>query len=466
MVFSSTVFVFVFLPLCLLTYYLLPGVRAKNIALLLFSLVFYAWGEPVYIFLMLLSILMNYAVGLYMERIPSWRRVIFCIGLSMNLLVLGFFKYYGFLIDTLDSLFGLSLEAHSLPLPIGISFYTFQALSYVIDLYRGNIRVQKKLIPFALYITMFPQLIAGPIVRYTTVEAQLENRVVSREGLGRGAARFIFGLSKKVLLANPLGAVFEQTGFQLTQVSGLSAWIGLLAYGMQIYFDFSAYSDMAIGLGQMLGFDFPENFLAPYASRSVTEFWRRWHMTLSGWFRDYVYIPLGGSRKGMGRTIFNLFVVWLLTGLWHGAGWNFVLWGLFFFAVLAIEKLVLLKHIEKWPSLLRRIYVIPILLFAWLLFASADEGQLPSMLSCLFGRNGWVSAQTGFMWRSYGVLFALGAIFSTHYPGKWFASLIRRSGKESVKCFILRAVLAFAAVLLCVGMLLDGGYNPFLYFRF
>ena len=346
MVFSSVIFVFFFLPACLLLYFAVPGIRAKNAVLLLFSLVFYAWGEPVYIVLMLLSVLMNYAFGRYMERIPGWKKGILAAAVFLNLAVLGFFKYFGFAAEIFASLTGLPVKVHGLPLPIGISFYTFQALSYVIDVYRGKEEAQKSLPDFALYISMFPQLIAGPIVRYQTVAGQLGSRTVNGEGLGRGMARFVFGLAKKVLLANLLGKVFEATGFQLQPVSVLSAWIGLAAYSLQIYFDFSAYSDMAIGLGKMLGFDFQENFDAPYGSASVTEFWRRWHISLGTWFREYVYIPLGGNQVSAARHVFNIMTVWALTGLWHGAAWNFVLWGVYYGVLLLLEKYVVFRMMK------------------------------------------------------------------------------------------------------------------------
>ena len=394
--------------------------------LLLFSLVFYAWGEPVYIVLMLLSVLMNYAFGRYMERIPGWKKGILAAAVFLNLAVLGFFKYFGFAAEIFASLTGLPVKVHGLPLPIGISFYTFQALSYVIDVYRGKEEAQKSLPDFALYISMFPQLIAGPIVRYQTVAGQLGSRTVNGEGLGRGMARFVFGLAKKVLLANLLGKVFEATGFQLQPVSVLSAWIGLAAYSLQIYFDFSAYSDMAIGLGKMLGFDFQENFDAPYGSASVTEFWRRWHISLGTWFREYVYIPLGGNQVSAARHVFNIMTVWALTGLWHGAAWNFVLWGVYYGVLLLLEKYVVF-----------RMMTVPRCVGAQALFDAPALGLL----------------------RQYGALLAASAVLACP-----FALTLRKKLTEQHP--VLLALAAAVLFFLCTAFLATDHYNPFLYFRF
>ena len=460
MVFSSVVFVFFFLPACLLLYFLAPGIRAKNAVLLLFSLVFYSWGEPVYIVLMLLSILMNYAFGRFMERIPEWKKGILATAVCLNLAVLGFFKYFGFAAEIFTSLTGISVRAHGLPLPIGISFYTFQALSYVIDVYRGKTPAQRSLPAFALYISMFPQLIAGPIVRYRTVAAQLAERTVNGEGLGRGMARFIFGLAKKVLLANLLGKVFEATGFQLRPVSVLSAWTGLAAYSLQIYFDFSGYSDMAIGLGKMLGFDFEENFDAPYGSASVTEFWRRWHISLGTWFKEYVYIPLGGNKVGAAGHVLNIMIVWALTGLWHGAAWNFVLWGVYYGLLLLLEKYVVFR-LFRVPRPVGRVVTVLLVFLGWGLFLCGSLGEVGCAFANLFGVGTpafFDKAAAGLL-RQYGALLLAAAVLACP-----FALSLRKKLMEKHPAALLLA----AAVLLfvCTAFLVTENYNPFLYFRF
>ena len=328
MVFSSVTFLFIFLPVSLLLYYLVPE-KLKNLVLLLVSLVFYAWGEPLYVLLMLYSILFNYSMGLLMEKHEGAKKQILIFSVIVNLFIIGFFKYYGFLIENINALLHVNIPVRNIALPIGISFYTFQALSYVIDLYRGRFRAQRDPIAFGAYITMFPQLIAGPIVRYEDIKDQMQHRKLSLARFGKGALRFTCGLAKKVLLANLVGALFTEIQGLGSHVSVLTAWLGALAYTFQIFFDFSGYSDMAIGLGHMLGFTFVENFDYPYFAKSVTDFWRRWHISLSTWFREYVYIPLGGNRVKVWKHIRNILIVWLLTGLWHGASWNFVIWGLY-----------------------------------------------------------------------------------------------------------------------------------------
>ena len=381
MVFSSSTFLMAFLPLTLLLYYgvgvaLTKNVTVKNCILLLASLVFYAWGEPVYIVLMLLSILFNFAAGRVIDSALSDGRTglakfQFIADVVYNLAVLGFFKYADFVVDNINGLFGAHIPPLELPLPIGISFYTFQILSYIIDLYTGKIRVQKNLVSFALYISLFPQLIAGPIVKYKEIEEQLVGRKESLVKYSRGMARFVVGLAKKLLLANTLGAVYS--GIQAMDVgslSALTAWTGIACYTLQIYFDFSGYSDMAIGLGSMFGFRFNENFNYPYIATSITDFWRRWHISLSSWFRDYVYIPLGGNRRKTPRVIFNLMVVWLLTGLWHGAAWNFVLWGMFYGVLLIFEKYVLGDLLPRIPTPVRWLTTMVLVMCGWVLFSA------------------------------------------------------------------------------------------------
>ena len=460
MVFSSTVFVFFFLPLCLMFTLAEPDIRVKNIILLLFSLVFYAWGEPVYVILMVLSILLNYTLGRFMAAIPEWRKGILVLGLVMNLGILGFFKYYGFAVDILNRTFGLQLTAHDLPLPIGISFYTFQALSYVIDLYRGNVRLQKNVLDFGLYITMFPQLIAGPIVRYSDVQEQLADRHVTAAGLGRGMARFLFGLAKKVLLANRLGAVFDASGVLTGPTGTLTAWVGLLAYSLQIYFDFSGYSDMAIGMGEMLGFDFPENFNAPYGSASVTDFWRRWHMTLGTWFREYVYIPLGGNRVKPARHIANILIVWGLTGLWHGAAANFVLWGLYYGLLLLFEKFVWFRW-EKRPAWLCHALTLLAVFFGWGLFCCGSLAECGQTFSNLFGQAhlGFVDGHSLHLLLSHGALLVAGAALSLPWAVRLRQALMDRH-------LMFLVVLCAALFVVCTAFLVTQNYNPFLYFRF
>ena len=460
MVFSSTVFVFFFLPACLLLYYLIPQLRLKNIVLLLFSLIFYAWGEPVYIILMILSILMNWWVGLFMDRIPAWRRYILLTGILLNLGILGFFKYWGFLANLLNNLVGFGFKAHALPLPIGISFYSFQALSYLIDLYRGKTAVQKNPLLFGLYISLFPQLIAGPIVRYIDVETQLHNRSISCERLGRGMTRFLFGLAKKVLLANTLGAIFEKSGVAGAPVSILAAWLGLIAFSLQIYFDFSGYSDMAIGLGIMLGFDFPENFRAPYGADSITEFWRRWHISLGSWFREYVYIPLGGNRKGAARHVFNILLVWGLTGLWHGAAFNFVLWGLYYGILLLFEKYVLFRWRSR-PRALGHIYTLVAVFLGWGLFLCNSMGEVGQVFANLFGLSGmpWHNQAGMRLLVSEGFILAIGGFFCLPLMLRSREWLMRNKPLLSIG-------LAAFLFIFCTAFLVTQNYNPFLYFRF
>ena len=391
MVFSSLEFIFVFLASVLAVYYLVPP-KARNIVLLLFSLVFYGWGEPVYVFLMIATITVDYICGYIIGRDldskPKRAKVTLIVSIVINLALLGVFKYYDFFAGTLNSLLGRGVfPTLGLTLPIGISFYTFQALSYVIDVYRRDARVQKNIAAFGTYVTLFPQLIAGPIVRYADVDDQLRERTHSLTLFASGCRTFICGLAKKILLANAAGAMWNSLS-AAAEPDALGAWLAIVFYTFQIYFDFSGYSDMAIGLGKMFGFSFRENFYYPYVSESITEFWRRWHISLSTWFREYVYIPLGGNRKGVGRTYFNLFCVWLLTGLWHGASWNFVLWGLYYFALLVIEKTFLLRLLERAPNFLRHIYSMAAVIFGWLLFVIEDVSSIGAYLSRMFGGTG------------------------------------------------------------------------------
>lgn len=466
MVFSSLEFIFVFLASVLAVYYLVPP-KARNIVLLLFSLVFYGWGEPVYVFLMIATITVDYICGYIIGRDldskPKRAKVTLIVSIVINLALLGVFKYYDFFAGTLNSLLGRGVfPTLGLTLPIGISFYTFQALSYVIDVYRRNARVQKNIAAFGTYVTLFPQLIAGPIVRYADVDDQLRERTHSLTLFASGCRTFICGLAKKILLANAAGAMWNSLS-AAAEPDALGAWLAIVFYTFQIYFDFSGYSDMAIGLGKMFGFSFRENFYYPYVSESITEFWRRWHISLSTWFREYVYIPLGGNRKGVGRTYFNLFCVWLLTGLWHGASWNFVLWGLYYFALLVIEKTFLLRLLERAPKFLRHIYSMAAVIFGWLLFVIEDVSSIGAYLSRMFGGTGVFATQiTVYELVRNLVFLAILILASTPAPKKLWYKLY----SKGTPWRIVQSVVCAIAFVLCIAYLVDSSYNPFLYFRF
>lgn len=438
MLFSSNTFLFGFLPAVVVLYYLCPR-RFRNVLLLVSSLIFYGWGEPKYVLLMLVSILLNYFCGLAAGKRQTQQRSVrgvLIVGVVLNLGMLGFFKYGKFF-------FGSAFP--DIPLPIGISFYIFQAMSYLIDVCRREVEVQKNVLTFGTYVTLFPQLIAGPIVRYRDVAEMLESRRENLPQFSRGVQRFVVGLSKKVLLANTFGSAWN--ALQVTTGTA-AAWLGLLCYTLQIYFDFSGYSDMAIGLGQLFGFTFLENFNYPYISASITEFWRRWHISLSTWFKEYVYIPLGGNRKGLARQIFNILVVWLLTGLWHGASWNFVLWGGYYAALLILEKCWLLKAGEKLPLLLRRMLTMVLVMLGWALFYFEDLGALGAFLGRLF--TAVPSAGIAF----YLPVTALGCLCAT-------PAMKRVKLPDAV-----RWGLCVVLLLLCVASLARQSYNPFIYFRF
>lgn len=461
MVFSSLNFLFLFFPAVLAVYFLVPF-RAKNAVLLLASIFFYAWGEPVYVILMMLNILLNYVTGLQMEAASDRRKRKFQLaaGVAVNLLLLGFFKYSGFLVGIIGNITGITIAWKEPGLPIGISFYTFQALSYVIDVYRRRVRVQHNLVDFAAYITMFPQLVAGPIVTYSQIETQLTSRKITLAGCGAGLERLILGLSKKVILANNLGAMHTQIQ-AMTDRSVLLAWLGAVAYTLQIYFDFSGYSDMAIGMGKILGFQFPENFDFPYLADSITSFWRKWHMTLSGWFRDYLYIPLGGNRRGAARHILNLMIVWFLTGLWHGAGWNFVLWGVYYGILLVLEKYILDPLLSKAPGVIRHIYTLFLVNLGWVLFSNTQFGQMTAYLGDMFGAGTGGFADSAFLYylKSNLILLILSIIACSPVLRKLLNRISRRSS-------IAAAVICIVLFLVCTAFLVYGSYNPFLYFRF
>lgn len=466
MVFSSTIFLCVYLPLVLLGYYICPK-KGRNLFLLIVSLVFYAWGEPKYVFLMIFSILVNYIFGRLMDKNRGRQKrmkLLLVLSVVIDLGLLSVFKYTDFVITNINAIFGSSFDLLNIALPIGISFYTFQAMSYTIDVYRDDVRVQKNLIDFGMYITMFPQLIAGPIVRYADVQDQLADRSVTTADFSEGVMRFVVGLGKKVLLANQMGAVWSDIYALGGDVSALMAWTGAIAYTFQIYFDFSGYSDMAIGLGRMFGFKFPENFRYPYQSVSITDFWRRWHITLSTWFKEYLYIPLGGNRRGLARQALNLLIVWSLTGFWHGAGWNFVMWGLYYFVILFIEKLFLLKALDKLPKFFRHVYALVLIIIGWVIFASDDVSVLLPYLGSMFGANGAIGGMDVYTLLTKAVLLIICCVASTELPKKLFLSAAGAMNEKAA--FTLKSVLTIALLALSMILLIGDSYNPFLYFRF
>ncbi|WP_163857235.1 MBOAT family O-acyltransferase [Paenibacillus elgii] len=468
MVFSSLIFLFLFLPLTLVVYYVSPA-GLRNAVLLFVSLVFYAWGEPVYIVIMVFSTLFDYANGLLIDKYRSRKavaRTIFIGSIAINLGILGFFKYYGFLVDNLNQLFGLSIQAAALPLPVGISFYTFQTMSYVVDVYRDKIPAQRNLLSFGAYITMFPQLVAGPIVKYGDIAHQLASRNVTLDRFGEGAALFVRGLAKKVLLANNIGLLWASVkATPADELTVASAWLGIIAFTFQIYFDFSGYSDMARGLGKMFGFDFMENFNYPYMSRSVTEFWRRWHISLGSWFREYVYIPLGGNRVGMLNQFRNLLVVWFFTGLWHGASWNFVVWGLYFGFFVTAEKLVLLRWLKNKPGFVGHAYTLVIVMIGWVFFEFEKLVSAAAYIGTMFGfgANGLTDNRTWYELSANFLLLIVLALCSTPFPSKALAWLTERFQRTGV---IAVPAVYFVLLFLSTAYLVNATYNPFLYFRF
>ena len=460
MLFSSNVFLFFFLPITLLLYWVTPK-RFRNLTLFVVSLFFYAWGEPVYVFLMLATILYNYIFGAWIhscQRKNVSAKLPLVIGIVGNILILGFFKYAGFFMENLKALLpGANIQVPQIVLPIGISFYVFQSMSYIIDVYRNDAPVQKNPVTFGTYVTLFPQLIAGPIVRYADVAQQMSSRKESVDKFASGIRLFVIGLAKKVLLANQMGAMWE-----VLQLQGgtLAAWVGIAAFSLQLYFDFSGYSDMARGLGRMFGFEFLINFNYPYIAKSITEFWRRWHISLSTWFREYVYIPLGGNRKGLPRQIVNLMIGWGLTGFWHGASWNFLLWGLYYGILLIIEKTVLLKLLKKAPKAVCHIYTLILVMLGWALFYFED---MPSLFG-FFGRAFTLSKTDITAINTilaYSPLFLVTVVAATPL-GSWCYDKVRSKKWSGYAVIAVSAIL----MLLCVASLVSQSYNPFIYFRF
>lgn len=465
MVFSSLIFLFLYLPVTLLIYYLIPR-RFKNVFLFLISLVFYGWGEPMFVFLMLASIFVNYihAYLIYTHKDnKSFSKKLVISSVIINLALLGFFKYAGFIGETLNIVLPfLNIPVISIPLPIGISFYTFQTMSCVIDVYRGDAPAKKNFITFGTYVVLFPQLIAGPIVRYMDVADQLDNRRENMDQFVDGVKLFMVGMGKKILIANQMGLLWDTLRATGEQNGIIGSWIGIIAYSFQIYFDFSGYSDMAIGLGRMLGFEFLKNFDYPYISKTITEFWRRWHISLSTWFKEYVYIPLGGNRKGVPRQILNLLIVWGCTGLWHGASVNFILWGLYFGVLLIIEKFVLMRFLNKLPAFIQHIYALFLICIGWVIFYFEDLGQLWSYLCSLFDPSqGLIASDAFHIIMSYLPLLIVAALASTPLAFNIYQKL-----KDWRYVWIPEAGLCLGGLLICTASLVSQSYNPFIYFRF
>ncbi len=463
MVFSGLPFLFFYLPAVLLIYKLSP-LKLRNLFLLIASLFFYGWGEPVYIVIMFLSTFVDYTHGMLVEK---WRaddrkaRMAVASSVFFNLLILVFFKYYDFLAGSINAITGLHLPILGIPLPIGISFYTFQTMSYTIDVYRQDAPVQRNIITFGTFVTLFPQLIAGPIIQYKSVAEQLKHR---EEGLGKfvsGVERFTVGLAKKVLLANAIGKLWDlYLATPSEELTVLGAWLGLVAYAFQIYFDFSGYSDMAVGLGRMLGFEFIENFNYPYISRSIVEFWKRWHISLTNWFREYVYFPLGGNRVSKGKWVRNILIVWVLTGIWHGAGWNFLFWGLYYALFMLGERLLWGKGLQKLPRAIQHLYTMVVVLIGWALFAVEETGHLVRYLSTCFGSGALFNANNLYQLRSYLPLLVI-LVFASLPVGKKLYGRLSENTRA-----LLSPVLVLAGLVLCTASLVDASYNPFLYFRF
>lgn len=458
MVFSSILFIFRFLPIAMGIYFLTPK-KLKNLSLLILSLIFYSWGEPRYFLLMIASIFVDYFISINIEKNNKNKKIkilLLAISIIFNVGILFFFKYINFFIENINSIFNMSLNNVKITLPLGISFYTFQTMSYTIDVFLGKVKAEKNIINFGAFVCLFPQLIAGPIVKYIDISKELKNRDINLDEIQEGIRLFILGLGSKVLIANNIGSLWsevETMGFN--NISTILAWMGIIAFSLQIYFDFNGYSLMAIGLGKILGFNFPNNFNYPYESRSITEFWRRWHITLGQWFKQYVYIPLGGNRLGRARTYFNLFIVWFLTGLWHGASYNFILWGLYFFILICIEKNGLLNLLNK-HKLISHIYTIFFILVGWVLFAVIDLNQIINFFKKMFifnAGNEWI-----YYLRNYIITYTIAIIFST--------SFLKKIYNKFVKSNIVDTIILITIFLLSIAYLVDSSYNPFLYFRF
>ncbi len=468
MVFSSIPFLFYFFPIVMILYYAVPF-RAKNLLLLVASLIFYAWGEPIYIVLMIFSSIVDYTNGRLIEKFEGSRnkqKAVMIASICINVGLLGFFKYADFLVGNVNALLGTSIKTAGLPLPIGISFYTFQTMSYSVDVYRGDVKAERSFLNFMCYVSMFPQLIAGPIVRYQTVAEELKERTINFDSFCEGFKIFTIGLGKKVLIANNIGMLWAELSSSAVMPASL-AWLGIVAFAFQIFFDFSGYSSMAIGLGRMFGFSYPENFNYPYIAKNITDFWRRWHMSLSGWFKDYVYIPLGGSRCSKILNIRNLLIVWMVTGFWHGANWNFIIWGLYFGLILICEKSFMLKALEKMPSIVKHAYALFLILIGWAIFAFDDMGMLVSFFGSLFGANGGSAPEFWFYLKNYAMVIVMAVIFSMPT-----VKILKSKAQENGSVVLLTSLeiiegIALLAIFFVSTMyLVDASFNPFLYFRF
>ena len=465
MLFTSISFLYYFLPALIIIYFITPK-KYKNIILLIASLLFYFYGEPKYVFLMIAEIIIAYIGAILIDKYKNQSKNILIITLFIHVLLLIIFKYTDFIIQTINDISNANIKLLNIALPIGISFYTFQIISYVIDVYNGKVKVQKNIINLATYVSLFPQLVAGPIVRYQTVEKELDDRVHSFNNFAYGIRRFSIGLAKKVLIANALGELCTKA-FVLNETTVIFYWIFGISYMLQLYFDFSAYSDMAIGLGRIFGFHFPENFNYPYISKSITEFWRRWHISLSTWFKDYIYIPLGGNREGKYKQIRNILIVWLLTGIWHGANWTFLIWGLLFGVILIIEKLWLNKLMEKLPSFIRRIYVLFIVMILFIIFNSDNMSVALTNIKGLFGMNGeaFVNDYTLHYLKSYLPVLIIALLGSTPFI-KILIDKLRKNKYVNNIINILEPILIVVILVVVTSYLIDNSYNPFLYFRF
>ena len=465
MLFTSISFLYYFLPALIIIYFITPK-KYKNIILLIASLLFYFYGEPKYVFLMIAEIVIAYTGAILIDKYKSQSKNILIITLFIHVFLLIIFKYTDFIIQTINDISNANIKLLNIALPIGISFYTFQIISYVIDVYNGKVKVQKNIINLATYVSLFPQLVAGPIVRYQTVEKELDDRVHSFNNFAYGIRRFSIGLAKKVLIANALGELCTKA-FVLNETTVIFYWIFGISYMLELYFDFSAYSDMAIGLGRIFGFNFPENFNYPYISKSITEFWRRWHISLGTWFKDYVYIPLGGNRDGKYKQIRNILIVWLLTGIWHGANWTFLIWGLLFGIILIIEKIFLNKFMEKLPSFIKRIYVLFIVMILFIIFNAENMSVALTNIKGLFGMNGevFVNDYTLHYLKSYLPLLIIAFFGATPFI-KILIDKLRKNKYANNIINILEPILIVMILVVVTSYLIDNSYNPFLYFRF
>lgn len=467
MVFSSIPFLFYFFPLFFILYYLVPK-QGKNLWILIASLIFYAWGEPVYILILLLSSLVDYMNGRMIERYEGNRKVqkrFLILSIVVNLGLMGIFKYGNLFVETINKIIHGSIPAPNLALPIGISFFTFQTMSYSMDVYRKEVKAEHNFIHYMAYVSMFPQLVAGPIVRYETISRELKERTLCFEEISKGFIRFLQGLFKKVLIANQVGALWSILSQDIEHLSVLGAWLGIVAFTLQIYFDFSGYSDMAIGMGQMMGFHYLENFNYPYIACSITEFWRRWHISLSGWFRDYVYIPLGGNRCKPWRHIINLLLVWGLTGFWHGASWNYLLWGLYYAILLILEKYVFASLLEKIPGILCHVYTMFFVIIGWMIFVFEDFRQLLPFVKALLGfGHAWINQNTLYLLGNYGLILLIGIVLSTPITVRLKQTVQKWHLEKPVSVLCMFSIIVLFLVV--TAQLILDTYNPFLYFRF